>query len=1030
MAEFTLQELQSEKLRRTELRDLQAEKARRSELRDLQTEKARRSLVSEQVSQFEGLQPSPRKINPRTGLMAFPQTEFTPESVSLSLDEAGFDKTPLSGISTVGEGIVEGGLNLGKGILRAPPELVAAAIDDPIEFAKGLVKFIPEQADLIFTAIGQPSSTGKGTKLTRKINKRTGLLEDQKFEQTPEQVTQARESLFQSPEGPLFAALFGRSIGKSVAKRAKPKTPTESAIEPNAFIAKKRVEARFGNVEVSGDLGDFVVLGADKVAKGTTDFKQWSSQMRAEYGDAVRSNLAEIYNESIRFKETIAKPLLTKDKSRPKVSVIKEIKKTFTEYVDRTPATFKSSGKIDLKSRETVKAEPTIDGTPISTFTDIGNIPANFNTFPRIMRKVLGKERADRMFVDMLDNAKGNTAEMALTLLEDMESTITTSTGKGGFGIGEGSKLSKAVQEFGEQTRTYESLVKQFGENSANNVVKATKWFRGQYDLLIDEVNATMRSVYPNNPTKLIAKRTDYFRHFRDLSEGVTALKEIVTTPADISPSLSGISQFTRPLMKFLSIAQRRKGTKTKIDAVGGFKNYILQASYAKHITPQIRNLRNFATELRQASEISVQAGGKPNLNRYIEYIDDFANQLSGKTGPADRVFIKIVPGGRKALNMLNWTNQRVAQNAILGNIRSLFAMPANIANAAGVLKLDLARGSKATIVGIFDKNSPIRKSAFWRERNLHESFNRFNTEWMRHPVRNTGRFAGWLIATSDKLAGHPIWHGAYRQALERSIANPSRYADNIARDLLGGRGIGDKPLAFTEKTLKPILTFQLEVTNAWYVLRGLVSERDFAGLATAMVAAWTYNQMLEQTTGGKVLFDPIDAMIDATDTFTDQNEGDLGERSLKAAGRLVGEALSAIPTGQLVGALYPQNGIGDLPSRKELFGAEDPTRFGTGVLVVKAISDPIYSLLPPFGGQQIKKTVGGIQSQQSGEVRSRSGKTSLFPVPDDPETIIKGVLFGKWATDAAKEYFERKRKSRVKGRGTRRRGQRRGGAR
>lgn len=1136
---------------------LQENQDRLAKLKRLKSLRQQRdSLVSQPQTQTgieplppvtpQTVQPLPSITDPSPGLGAsgFPQplrAGVQPagpgglaELVSQGFSAAGFDPTTDEQVAAQGlpgEGGLARGLgttgqvlsNIVKGGIRGPVEFGAGladalaqtigtgSLEPALAQARELVEFIPGQVETVGTALGAKRVDPRG-EITG-ISQRTGLAVRRGIAPTEEEVGGARRELRERPEGPIFAALLGRGVGKKIAKEARPKpllkktpetlisepvikeplveppTPEQKAVgeffetqpkpsvtlpeKPAKKIAKvteapkvelkkpvtplpkpkvaakpvpkleipadKRIEAvgketkspsvKALKPEAFEDLGDFAVLGADKLAtarkakfkKGERpppdDFNQFSQDMVADFGENIRPHLEQVFDESVRVKETVAKELLTKSRPRPTQATVNEIKKTFTEFVDRTPATFKSSGKIDLKRRakkEGVKieeAEPTLDGQKISTFKDIGNIQANFNTFPRIMRRVLGKERADRMFVDQFDNAKGAMTDMSLKLLNDMESTVTAPTKKGGLGIKEGSKESKAVQEFGEQNRNFDSLVKEFGDEKARNIVKATAWFRGKYDLLLDEINATMEVVYPGRVDKLIPKRRDYFRHFRELSEGVRAIPELFQTPSEISPSLAGVSETTRPLMRFLSIAQRRIGGKSRIDAVEGFKNYIPQASYTKHISPQIKNLRNFASELRAASQKHVdQTGSKPTLNRYIQYVDQFANQLAGKTGALDRVIIDQIPGGRTGLRAIDWVSRRVAQNAILGNVGSLVAMPANIANAAGKLKLDLARGATRSMVDIFDKRSPIRKSDFWKERDLQESFNRFNAGWMRHPVRNSSRFAGWAISVADKVAGYPIWNAGYRKALEQGIKNPSRFADNLSRDLLAGRGVGDRPLAFTAKSSKIFLQFQLEVTNAWYVLKDLVSEKDFAGLAIAMVAAWSYNRFAEEVRGNKVVFDPIDAILDGVDTFNDpESDEGTGTKLLRAGGRVAGEFLSNIPLGQVAGGAYPRQGIEGLPTRKELFGAEDPTRFGTGVLIEKAISDPLFSLLPPFGGQQIKKTVGGVKANIEGEVRSKSGKTKLFDVPSDAETRIKNVLFGKWSTATAREFFDKR---------------------
>ena len=55
------------------------------------------------------------------------------------------------------------------------------------------------------------------------------------------------------------------------------------------------------------------------------------------------------------------------------------------------------------------------------------------------------------------------------------------------------------------------------------------------------------------------------------MSEDFAGLKNVFETPSQISPSLAGVSEFTKPKSKFLSIAQKRGQGKFTDDAVGGF---------------------------------------------------------------------------------------------------------------------------------------------------------------------------------------------------------------------------------------------------------------------------------------------------------------------------------------------------------------------------------------------------------------------------------------------------------------------------
>ena len=132
----------------------------------------------------------------------------------------------------------------------------------------------------------------------------------------------------------------------------------------------------------------------------------------------------------------------------------------------------------------------------------------------------------------------------------------------------------------------------------AADIVKADKFFRNKYDTLLDTINDGRRKVYGNNPDKLIPKRRDYYRHFTEIQDGFQGLKNIFSQQSDIPPELAGTSEFTKPKSKWLSLAQKRLGIQTDIDAVGGYLNYIPAASYATHIDPQIDRIRKFKQDL------------------------------------------------------------------------------------------------------------------------------------------------------------------------------------------------------------------------------------------------------------------------------------------------------------------------------------------------------------------------------------------------------------------------------------------------
>lgn len=596
--------------------------------------------------------------------------------------------------------------------------------------------------------------------------------------------------------------------------------------------------------------------------------------------------------------------------------------------------------------------------------------------------------------LDPFDKAKGNLARSYKNWSDRIDNEVVS-----GLGIKKGSKESAAVQLFGEGKVKADELINQFGEAKANNIIKADTWFRKEYDTLLAQVNETMRKIYPNNPEKIIPRRRDYYRHFREMAEGVRGLLNIFDSPANISSSLAGVSEYTRPRSKWLSFAQQRLGGATDIDAVGGFIDYVKAAEYNKNIDPFTAQFRSLAEDLR------LQTQDKPRLNNLIEYIDDFAGDLAGKTNPADRFVQKFVPGGRKTMRVLSWFNNRVKANVIVGNLSStiaqIFNVPQGIADAGAANSL---KGLGSTVANIFGEATPISKSDFITERYSGNTFDKFDVG----VLNNTKKFAEWITGVLDEVGTKYIWNSQYEKALAEGSNNAIKYADDRTRSLVAGRGIGEVPLIQKSKVFQLVAPFQLEVANLWHVMGDWVSEKKFGKIAGLALMSYIFNRGAEAVRGSDVAFDPIQATIEAYNTYKDEEDKRIG--ALKAAGRISGELISNIPLGQTAAAVYPEFGfkVGDteMPTREEFFGKGDPTRFGSGLLVMKGAQDPLFKLLPSYGGQQLKRTIDGLRATLRGYSESKTGLVR-FPVENTPVRNAQRLLFGEYSTPAARQYFD-----------------------
>jgi hypothetical protein len=729
-----------------------------------------------------------------------------------------------------------------------------------------------------------------------------------------------------------------------------------SALDEAEAEARERLRKKKGRLSSNPiDIyADYAVIGAAKIGKGAVKFSDWAEQMVKEFGEEVRPYLKRIYEES------------------------EFMHKHLTKAVERDVSTIES-----------------IDATKLK---DLTNINLNTGDVYRNLKKVFGNQydTIKRTVLDPFDDAKGRYVKEQKDITDKLYNDVVKK-----LGIKKGSKESALVQKYGEGQIDLDQLKKE-SPGKWKDIVKANEWFRREYDTLLDRVNQTVKEIYPTNPDKLVPKRKDYYRHFQELT-GFSGLKKLFDTPSAIDPSLSGLSPYTKPKTKWASFKQKRGLGEFKNDAVGGFLEYVPAASYAIHIDPQIGVFRGLAKELAE------DTGDSRNLNNTIKFLQNYANDLAGKTSPFDRWVEEL--GGRKTLQVMSWANNRVKSNVILGNLRSTLSQMANIPNGIAFGGTDAIPGMMRTMQSVIAPNPAMEQSRFLAERYVGKNFRRFDEKMIEQPRK----FAEWMMETSDRIGTSFIWNTAYAKGLKQGVDDPVRFADNETRRLVSGRGVGEVPLIQKSKVFQVVAPFTLEVGNLWRVMKDFVDAKQFGSLATLFVANFLFNKGYEKLTGSGVVFDPIDAFWDA------MKEEDASP--LQRGGRVAGEVLSNVPLGQNIASIYPEYGMNiygiELPSRKELFGDKDPTRFGGGVLLERAVKDPLFNVITPFGGNQLRKSIQGLDASiRGGKYTDNVLTTGLniekpqyqFDVKS-PTDKIQASLFGPAASSQGQKYYDNERR-------------------
>ncbi len=722
-----------------------------------------------------------------------------------------------------------------------------------------------------------------------------------------------------------------------------------------------------------------------------------------------------------------------------------------------------------------------------STYQDIAGLNAGFRDVYRNFRRFFGSRYDDikKAVLDPFDRAKGSYADEIIRQGDALEDEIVER-----FGIKRGSKDSARVQIYGEAPDTAtagkkgdartkaqieEELVAELGRARAAEIMEASVWFRKKYNDFIDELNSVRSKMYPSNPEKLIAYRQDYFRHFQELGDDFrSAVANFFDTPSGIKPELVGISEQTKPKSKFLAFAEERKGIETEVDAVGGFVDYVPMFAYAKHIDPHISAFRYLRRKLAEKAPTRGQElpllddlTGQPlpggerfkhrGIDNFLGFLDDFANDLAGKTNPLDRFVQKRIPGGRATMRLIDLINNRIKANQILGNLGVVVAQVASVPLTISRTGRHSVTGMKRTLATLMAGASgkdigPISQSTFLKERYLQSLKDRFPVEFSNKPVTatiDTGRKTlAWMLRVSDHVAAMFAWHSNYAKYMAEhsrmtggseildetfSAEAAIKYADDESREILGGRGIGEVPLDQKSRLFQIVAPFQLEVGNFWHAMDDRTREyykgagnREWQAIVTVLLANYMFNEASEQIRGSRVVYDPVNALIEGSiDLVEETKTGDPVTGGVKLLGRQVGEFLSNLPVGQTIAAtLVPEQ------VRQELFGNQNPTRFGEvplAVQTVQRVGEGAYNLLTgtgdpgssftkalmnslaiilPYGSRQLEKSFKGLEGMITGTVETVAGDLS-YVVKPTIENWVRASLFGAAATSEARQYFE-----------------------
>lgn len=571
---------------------------------------------------------------------------------------------------------------------------------------------------------------------------------------------------------------------------------------------------------------------------------------------------------------------------------------------------------------------------------------------------------------------------------------------------------------------------------------------------------------------KQIKPRQDYFRHFQELNSNFAELTDIFTNDQNISPGLIGVSAETKPRTMWSSIAQARAKTHAYTeDAVGGLLKYAQTAETLLAYNPLISRYRDISAAIRTAAVMADEkvSGTGTNASRFAAYLDDWTNNIAGKSYVLDRYFERAGTNGRAILKAFEKINGIVKKGSLLHNVMSSAKQISNLPYASAYIPnpKDWISGAIASAESQFGKTETANalrearsQSSFMNERYLDNSIDKLTRAIMNDGIKEKNeRFGAAMLGALDRAAAEYIWNTAYGYYLKNSGKADEKmgrdydsaidYADDITRRTVAGRGRGETALAETSKLMGLVAPFQVEVNNTANLMAEQIGKRNAAGLIAVEINVYLMNSLLEAVLGDRPIgFDYISVVEDmlrealggGDDDDDEKKKPEAKDIAKNFAARFAGETLSSLPMGAQIAQIIT---AGDEKLAQKLFSEDrDPTRYGTGNIGVSGAikagqfvwdlfggkysvgsneerwrmaldaADAIAPIVSPFGigGRQLARTLRGAHSMVEGGVYGydSEGKRYLkYAQGNGASDWVKALMMGQYATDAGREYVE-----------------------
>lgn len=592
-------------------------------------------------------------------------------------------------------------------------------------------------------------------------------------------------------------------------------------------------------------------------------------------------------------------------------------------------------------------------------------------------------------------------------------------------------------------TTLTEDVVKEYyekhkGKIDTNKVNRAIAETRKTYDELFERLNAALRE----QGMKEIPYRQGYFPHFTNPKQNwFEKLMNWKPINSEIPTSIAGLTDQFKPQRSWQSFNKQRMGDKTDYSLYKGLDTYIhgaldwiyhiddLQSRRAlenhlrythsdEGIKARIEEIKaNDTYDADEAQKMidAVLAEANNPLGGLVRELMNRTNTLANKKSSMDRGMEDFT--NRKIYSTLTNLNNRVTANQVVGSLSSaLTNFIPMVQSWHQVSPLYTVRGLGDMIRSTIQDDGMVAKSDFLTNRLIEEE-KLYKTGWDKVSDK-----AAFMMNVVDGITSQTVWRSKYLQNLHEGMSESQaiKDADQFAKNLIAGRSRGNAPTIFDAKNpiVKIFTAFQLEVANQYgYMFEDVPQDTEskarlVKGYATAFLGAYMYNALYSSLVGRDAAFDPLSILEDLLKDLFGDDEEEPEEIIMNLADNILEE--TPYIGGLLGGGRVPISSALPYSSYSNPFQSMltdvtdgDWANFG------KQLLKPLYYLAMPVAGGQIKKTAEGLgmflgDHPISGSYTD-SGKLR-FPVEATFGNVLQAGLFGQYASQNAREYFDESR--------------------